>query len=153
MRTPDASIRVHATPSAVRIATGDLAAVRERLIVELRKAVDQLRREGRQKRGGGKARGDSALIDVVGDEPTPEFAAMVAEETELLLERLNPQLRRVALAKLEGYTNQEIAEQLTISEWTVRTHVRNILSKLHLANRTQAALYALREGLANLDYD
>jgi len=51
----------------------------------------------------------------------------------------------------QGLSNQEIADQLVISEWTVRTHVRNILGKLHLANRTQATLYALREGLAELD--
>lgn len=51
----------------------------------------------------------------------------------------------------QGLTNQEIADRLVISEWTVRTHVRNILGKLHLANRTQAALYALREGIAGLD--
>ncbi len=51
----------------------------------------------------------------------------------------------------QGLTNQAIAEQLVVSERTVRTHVSNILSKLHLANRTQAALYALREGIAQLD--
>lgn len=51
----------------------------------------------------------------------------------------------------QGLTNQEFADRLVISEWTVRTHVRNILGKLHLANRTQAALYALREGIAGLD--
>ena len=50
-----------------------------------------------------------------------------------------------------GLSNQEIGERLFISERTVRTHVSNILSKLHLANRTQATLYALREGLARLD--
>jgi NarL family two-component system response regulator LiaR len=50
-----------------------------------------------------------------------------------------------------GYSNHEIADELVISERTVRTHMSNILSKLHLANRTQAALYALKEGLANLD--
>ena len=51
----------------------------------------------------------------------------------------------------EGMANQEIADQLVISEGTVRTHVSNILSKLHLANRTQAALYALREGYTPLN--
>lgn len=50
-----------------------------------------------------------------------------------------------------GFNNQAIAEQLVISEATVRTHVSNILSKLHLASRTQAALYALQQGLASLD--
>jgi NarL family two-component system response regulator LiaR len=49
-----------------------------------------------------------------------------------------------------GLSNQEIAERLVVSERTVRTHVSNILGKLHLANRTQAALYAVREGLAGL---
>ncbi len=51
----------------------------------------------------------------------------------------------------QGLTNQEIADMLYVSERTVRTHVSNILSKLHLANRTQAALYALRKGLASLE--
>jgi len=51
----------------------------------------------------------------------------------------------------QGFTNQEIADQLVISEGTVRTHVSNILSKLHLANRTQAALFALREGYTPLN--
>ncbi len=53
----------------------------------------------------------------------------------------------------KGLSNQEIAEKLVISERTARTHMSNILGKLHLANRTQAALYALREGLAKLDED
>ncbi|HET60525.1 MAG TPA: response regulator transcription factor [Chloroflexi bacterium] len=50
-----------------------------------------------------------------------------------------------------GLSNQEIANQLMVSETTVRFHVSNILSKLHLANRTQAVLYALKEGYAKLD--
>jgi len=66
---------------------------------------------------------------------------------EPLTEREMEVLKLVA----EGLTNQQIAERLVISERTVSTHVSNILSKLHLANRTQVALYALREGLADLE--
>jgi NarL family two-component system response regulator LiaR len=50
-----------------------------------------------------------------------------------------------------GLSNQEIADRLVVSERTVRTHISNILGKLHLANRTQAALYAVREGLVSPD--
>ncbi len=63
-----------------------------------------------------------------------------------LTEREVEVLRLVA----QGLSNQDIAKDLLISERTVRNHVSSILSKLHLANRTQAALYALREGLASL---
>lgn len=61
--------------------------------------------------------------------------------------------REVEVLRLiaQGQENRDIAEQLVISEATVRTHVSNILGKLHLASRTQAALYALREGLASLE--
>ena len=51
----------------------------------------------------------------------------------------------------QGKSNREIADDLTVTEGTVRVHVSSILSKLHLASRTQATLYALREGLATLD--
>ena len=50
----------------------------------------------------------------------------------------------------QGLTNHEIASAVNISERTVRNHVGAILKKLHLANRTQAALYALREGIVSL---
>jgi len=50
-----------------------------------------------------------------------------------------------------GDSNQDVANSLFISERTVRTHVSNILGKLQLANRTQAALYALKEGLTHLE--
>jgi DNA-binding NarL/FixJ family response regulator len=46
-----------------------------------------------------------------------------------------------------GKTNRQIADELEISERTARTHVSNILGKLHLTSRTQAALWAVREGL------
>jgi NarL family two-component system response regulator LiaR len=58
-------------------------------------------------------------------------------------------LRLIAL----GLGNQDIADELVISRSTVRNHVSAILGKLHLANRTQAALYALRSGIAKLDDD
>ena len=60
--------------------------------------------------------------------------------------------REVEVVKLiaRGLSNQEIAETLVVSIATVYTHVSRILDKLHLASRTQAALYALREGLASL---
>jgi len=48
-----------------------------------------------------------------------------------------------------GRSNKEIAQALGIAEKTVKTHVGNILQKLHLADRTQAALYAVREHLAD----
>lgn len=63
---------------------------------------------------------------------------------DLLGEREREVLAEIAA----GRTNREIAGRLFISENTVRNHVKNILAKLHLANRTQAAAYAIREGLA-----
>jgi NarL family two-component system response regulator LiaR len=61
--------------------------------------------------------------------------------------------REVEVLKLvaKGLTNQDIAARLFISPRTVGAHVGHILDKLHLANRTQAALHALREGLVDLD--
>jgi NarL family two-component system response regulator LiaR len=50
-----------------------------------------------------------------------------------------------------GLPNKEIAGSLVISEKTVKTHVSNILQKLHLADRTQAALYAVRQGIVELE--
>lgn len=63
--------------------------------------------------------------------------------------------REVQVLRLvaQGLSNKEIADRLVVSERTVRAHVSNVLAKLHLANRTQAALYAIREGLAGADYD
>ncbi|WP_374685907.1 response regulator [Promineifilum sp.] len=65
---------------------------------------------------------------------------------EPLTERELDVLKLVA----RGFSNEDIANALVVSERTARGHVSSILSKLHLANRTQAALYALREGLASL---
>src|SRR5512141_830359 len=67
--------------------------------------------------------------------------------TDPLTEREVEVLRLVA----QGLSNDDIAEKLVVSERTVRTHVSHILDKLHLANRTQMALYAVREGIAKLN--
>jgi NarL family two-component system response regulator LiaR len=61
-----------------------------------------------------------------------------------LTERELEVLRLIA----EGLNNREIAERLVISDKTVKSHVSSILGKLHLEDRTQAAIYALRHGLA-----
>jgi NarL family two-component system response regulator LiaR len=66
--------------------------------------------------------------------------------TQLLTEREVEVLRMVA----QGKSNRQIADELVLSLGTVRAHLSNILGKLHLASRTQATLYALREGLASL---
>ena len=67
--------------------------------------------------------------------------------TQPLTEREVGILRMVA----QGKSNRQIADELVIGLGTVRAHLSNILGKLHLASRTQATLYALREGLASLD--
>jgi NarL family two-component system response regulator LiaR len=66
-------------------------------------------------------------------------------------EQLTEREVQVLALVARGLANKEIADQLFIGERTVRTHISNILGKLHLANRTQAALYAQREGLVHLE--
>ena len=90
-------------------------------------------------------RGESWLhpaiaLKLVRELSEPQVAAL----EEPLTERELDILRLVA----EGLSNKVIADRLDISERTARTHVSNILEKLHLANRTQATLYALKKGIA-----
>jgi len=94
-------------------------------------------------------RGESSLHPTVARKLLDEISRPAEKRSEAgpLTEREVEVLQLVA----QGRSNQEIADLLVISEATVRTHVSNILGKLHLASRTQAALYALREGLASLD--
>ena len=95
-------------------------------------------------------RGEYPLSPAIAQKVLREIARRAEEPltTDPLTEREVEVLGLIA----RGLTNRQIADQLVISEATVRTHVGNILGKLHLASRTQAALYALREGLASL-YD
>ncbi len=100
-----------------------------------------------------------AIRQVHRGEPTlePSIARKVLSELSqppkkpLSLDPLTDREVEVLRLLAQGKSNRDIAEQLVITEMTVRTHVSNILSKLHLASRTQAALYALREGLASLE--
>lgn len=98
------------------------------------------------------ARGESSLHPAIARKVLAELRqsaerAPQAPPGETLTEREVAVLRLVA----QGLSNAEIAQRLVISEATTRGHVSSILSKLHLASRTQAALYAVRTGLAPLD--
>lgn len=95
-------------------------------------------------------RGETSLHPAIARKLLDEVSRPAQQQPpteEPLTERELDVLRLVA----RGQSNREIAAELVISEATVRTHVSNILGKLHLASRTQAALYALREGIAQLD--
>jgi NarL family two-component system response regulator LiaR len=94
------------------------------------------------------ARGESVL--------DPSVAARLLDEMRRGREPGSPDAlsRRetdVLSSLARGRSNKEIAKELSISEETVKTHVSNILSKLHLADRTQAAIYALQHRLIPLD--
>jgi RNA polymerase sigma factor (sigma-70 family) len=112
-----------------------------RLLIRMtaRKAVDLRRHEGRECRGGGRVRGESGLTvgkdetqgiaDVIGDSPNPQLAAQLAEELELQLSQFDPQQRQIVLAKMEGYTNREIADRLSIAPRTVERRLQFIRRK------------------------
>lgn len=68
-----------------------------------------------------------------------------------LSQTLTNQELKVFKLLARGKENQEIAEKLVVAEVTVRTHISRILQKLHLKNRVQASLYALRHGISSLD--
>ena len=63
-------------------------------------------------------------------------------------EPLTPREVQVLGCLAQGMANSQIANELSVSVRTVSAHIRNILDKLHLANRTQAALYALEQGIS-----
>lgn len=92
------------------------------------------------------AHGQSLLDPAVAGAVLQELAH--GEKPEVALsEREQDVLRQLAL----GLTNREIAEAMMVSPETIKTHVGNILTKLHLAHRTQAVIYALKYGIISLD--
>ncbi len=91
-------------------------------------------------------RGEALLHPTIAAKLMREFADEGRRDGgDLLTQRELEVLRLVA----RGMSNREIAGELALAEKTVKTHVSNILQKLHLADRTQAALYAVREHLAD----
>jgi DNA-directed RNA polymerase specialized sigma24 family protein len=92
------------------------------VVLTVRKACDRLNHERRQKRGGGLVRAEAdvgaddddafRLDSILNDEPTPVMLAIMDEQCERLFARLDDDQRKIARGKLQGYTNQELADQL-----------------------------------------
>jgi DNA-binding NarL/FixJ family response regulator len=77
-----------------------------------------------------------------------QLARLLVAPKPRTVHSLTDREREVLVLVAQGLSNQQIADALVISERTARTHVSNILSKLGVASRTQAALLAIREGIA-----
>ena len=92
------------------------------------------------------ARGQSMLDPAIAGSVLQELVSS-AKAKDDLTDRETAVLRLLA----HGRTNREIAEELVVGVETVKTHVGNILTKLHLAHRTQAVIHALKQGLISLD--
>jgi NarL family two-component system response regulator LiaR len=93
------------------------------------------------------ARGESVLHPIVASRVLREMQS----QHQSPMDELTPRELEVLTHIAHGRTNHEIAVELLIGEQTVKTHVSNILSKLHLADRTQAAIYVLQKRLIPLD--
>jgi DNA-directed RNA polymerase specialized sigma24 family protein len=123
------------------------------VVITARKAHAQVRYHGRQKRGGGKVVGESVfqpagdespeaagIEQVLGEEPTPEFAAQVAEECQRLIGLLGDEaLRSIALLKMEGYTVDEIAVRVGCAK-------RSVERRLQIIRKTWADATPTEEG-------
>jgi DNA-directed RNA polymerase specialized sigma24 family protein len=107
-----------------------------------RKAVNQIRWANREKRGGGKIRGDSVLTpageseqggfdDIAHDDPTPDFVVSMAEECRLILNSLpDDTYRFVVWSRLEGRTNEEIANLLGVTMRSIERKMQLIRASL-----------------------
>jgi DNA-binding NarL/FixJ family response regulator len=95
------------------------------------------------------AHGESLLGATVAEKVMRQFSGLPGRQTHVF-DDLTP--REIEVLKLiaEGTGNKAIAEQLVISEKTVKNHINNIFSKLHVNDRSQAVLYAVRKGLVDV---
>jgi NarL family two-component system response regulator LiaR len=95
------------------------------------------------------AHGESLLGSVIAQKVMRQFSAL-PEQQAPLFDDLTPRELEVLKLIAEGLNNRGIAEELVISEKTVKNHINNIFSKLHINDRSQAILYAIRMGLAKV---
>ena len=97
------------------------------------------------------SRGEAPLSGAIAAKILKEFSQPTAatDQAELLVEELTSRETEILQLVVDGLSNKEIAAALVISENTVKIHLRNILEKLHLQNRIQAAVYAVRQGLVD----
>jgi len=95
-------------------------------------------------------RGEATLHPRVASRVIQELHGSRTEELNPFTELTNRELEVLKLIA-KGLSNSEIADQLVISEFTVKGHVSNVLSKLHLADRTKAAVYAWQKGVVRRD--
>jgi DNA-binding NarL/FixJ family response regulator len=97
----------------------------------------------------GIARGEASVPRTMGAKILDEFARQARQRAAVSLPgtNLSPREKKVLELIADGKTNKEIAAALAVAENTIKSYVKNILEKLHLENRVQAATFAIRKGL------
>jgi two-component system nitrate/nitrite response regulator NarL len=100
----------------------------------------------------GVFRGEAPLSPLMAAKILREFSSLADVRADAAgpAGKLTPREIEVLELVVQGRTNKEIGESLCLAENTVKNHLRNILAKLHLRNRAQAAAYAVREGLVDV---
>ena len=95
------------------------------------------------------SRGEAPLSGAIAAKILKEFSrpSGAASQVAEVIDELTPRETQILQLVAEGKSNKDIADELVISENTVKIHIRNILEKLHLKNRIQAAVYAVSQGL------
>lgn len=90
--------------------------------------------------------GEAPISRVMASKILSEFAAQVAKKSQNAEDELSAREKDVLQLLATGLTNKEIGKKLAVAENTVKTHLKNILNKLHLQNRVQAATFAHEKG-------
>ncbi len=96
--------------------------------------------------------GDSVLSPEMTSKLIQQFRQPTTKEPDELFETLTPREKEILLILVQGGSNKMIARDLDVTESTVKVHVQNILRKLNLSSRVQAAVYAIEHGLVISPY-